>query len=107
MTNALPIGGLPGAGISGAIRAYQSVDGGAVGNSGGSQDFSALLSRAVEGAIATGNQADAQAAQAISGHGDLTSVVTAVSRAQLALQTTVAIRDRVIQAYQDIIKMPI
>jgi len=106
MTNALPIGGLTGAGVSGAIRAYQSVDSGAIASNGG-QGFSALLSRAVEGAIATGNQADAQAAQAIAGHGDLTSMVTAVSRAQLALQTTVAVRDRVIQAYQDIIKMPI
>jgi flagellar hook-basal body complex protein FliE len=33
--------------------------------------------------------------------------VTAVSRAELALQTTVAVRDRVLQAYQDIIKMQI
>jgi flagellar hook-basal body complex protein FliE len=87
MTNAMPIGGLPGAGMSGAIRAYQSVDGGAVANGGGGTDFSALLNRALEGVVATGKQADAQAAQAISGHGDLTSVV--------------------IQAYQDIIKMPI
>jgi flagellar hook-basal body complex protein FliE len=107
MTNALSIGGLPGAGMSGAIRAYQSVDGGAIANSGVGTDFSALLNRALEGVVATGKQADAQAAQAISGHGDLTSVVTAVSRAQLALQTTVAVRDRMIQAYQDIIKMPI
>jgi flagellar hook-basal body complex protein FliE len=106
MTNAMPIGALPGAGMSGAIRAYQSVDGGALA-SGGGQDFSALLNRALEGVVATGKQADAQAAQAISGHGDITSVVTAVSRAQLALQTTVAVRDRMIQAYQDIIKMPI
>ena len=108
MTNAMPIGGLPGAGMSGAIRAYQSVDGGAIANSGsGGTDFSALLNRALEGVVATGKQADVQTAQAISGHGDITSVVTAVSRAQLALQTTVAVRDRVIQAYQDIIKMPI
>ena len=106
MTNAMPIGTLPGAGMSGAIRAYQSVDGGAIAGSGG-QDFSALLNNALEGVVATGKQADAQAAQAISGHGDITSVVTAVSRAQLALQTTVAVRDRMIQAYQDIIKMPI
>ena len=55
----------------------------------------------------SGQQADTQAMQAISGKGDLTEVVAAVSRAQLALQSTVAIRDRVIQAYQDVIKMPI
>jgi flagellar hook-basal body complex protein FliE len=107
MTNAMPIGGLSGLGASGAIKAYQSVDGGAIAGGGGGQDFSAMLNRALEGVVSTGKQADAQAAQAISGHGDLASVVTAVSRAQLALQTTVAVRDRMIQAYQDIIKMPI
>jgi flagellar hook-basal body complex protein FliE len=34
-------------------------------------------------------------------------VVLAVARAELALQTTVAIRDRVVQAYQDVMRMPI
>ena len=47
------------------------------------------------------------AASGISGHGNLTQVVMAVSRAQLALQTTTAIRDRVVSAYQDIMKMSI
>jgi flagellar hook-basal body complex protein FliE len=45
--------------------------------------------------------------KAISGGGNLTEVVTAVARAELALQSTVAIRDRVVQAYQDIMRMPI
>jgi flagellar hook-basal body complex protein FliE len=103
MSNALPA-----ISTSGAIKAYQSVDGGlAQVDSGGSGGFSALLSRALDGAVNAGKQADAQATQAISGHGDLTQVVTAVSRAELALQTSVAVRDRVLQAYQDIIKMPI
>jgi flagellar hook-basal body complex protein FliE len=34
-------------------------------------------------------------------------VVTALSRADLALQTTVALRDRVVSAYQDVMRMPI
>jgi flagellar hook-basal body complex protein FliE len=34
-------------------------------------------------------------------------VVTAVSNAEVTLQTAVAVRDRVIQAYLDIIRMPI
>jgi flagellar hook-basal body complex protein FliE len=91
---------------SGALKAYQDVDSGKSGGTGG-DDFAGLVGRALQGAIVTGQQADTQAAQAIAGHGDLTQVVTAVSRAELTLQTTVAIRDRVIQAYQDIIKMPI
>ena len=58
----------------------------------------------------TGEQAaETQAKTAINSGGDthLTQVVTAVSRAELALQTTTAVRDRVLQAYQDIIKMSI
>jgi flagellar hook-basal body complex protein FliE len=103
MTNALPA--LP---VSGALKAYQSTDSGTLPSAGdGGDDFAGMVGRALQGAIATGKQADTQAQQAISGHGDLTQVVTAVSRAELTLQTTVAVRDRVIQAYQDIIKMPI
>jgi flagellar hook-basal body complex protein FliE len=52
-------------------------------------------------------QAEAQSMQAIAGGGNITDVVTAVSKAEMALQTTMAIRDRVVQAYQDIMKMPI
>jgi flagellar hook-basal body complex protein FliE len=37
----------------------------------------------------------------------MTDVVTAVADAETALNTVVAIRDRVINAYQDIIKMPV
>jgi flagellar hook-basal body complex protein FliE len=87
-----------------AARAYQAVDAGAAG---GSTDFGALLTRAVEGAVQSGKAAEAQAATALAGGGDLTAVVQAVSRAELTLQTATAIRDRVVQAYQDIMKMPI
>ncbi|KXV66584.1 flagellar hook-basal body protein FliE, partial [Gluconobacter japonicus] len=34
-------------------------------------------------------------------------IVTAVSNAQLALQTSTVIRDRMVQAYQDVMKMTI
>jgi flagellar hook-basal body complex protein FliE len=106
--------------VSQALAVYQSVDNGrsvdngqsiddgqASGGAPGSGDFGSLLTRALEGVESTGRQADAQSMQALAGGGDITAVVTAVSRAQLALQTTTAIRDRVLQAYQDIIKMPI
>jgi flagellar hook-basal body complex protein FliE len=90
---------------SAAAGAYAKVDGGAQAVSGGG--FGGALQRALEGVVETGHQADAQAMTAIAGGGNLTDVVTAVSRAELALQSTVAIRDRVVQAYQDIMRMPI
>jgi flagellar hook-basal body complex protein FliE len=93
-----------------ALSAYQSTDSGftqvALGASSGG-DFGSLLSTTLNSAIGTGEQAETQATAAINGAGDLTHVVTAVSRAELASQTTVAVRDRVLQAYQDIIKMSI
>ncbi len=70
-------------------------------------DFGAALSQALHGAIDAGHAADAQSMQALTGHGNITDLVTAVSKAELALQTTTAIRDRMVQAYQDIMRMPI
>jgi flagellar hook-basal body complex protein FliE len=87
-----------------AADAYARVDRGDVGASGG---FGATLQRAIDGAVRTGQDAENKAMQAISGEGNLTDVVTALSRAELALQTATAVRDRVVQAYQDIMKMPI
>jgi flagellar hook-basal body complex protein FliE len=69
--------------------------------------FGDVLQQAVSGAIDTLHHADAQSTQALSGQGNITDVVTAVQQAELTLQAASAIRDRVVQAYQDIMKMPI
>jgi flagellar hook-basal body complex protein FliE len=92
-----------------AAEAYARVaSDSASGNSGaGSESFGTALSDALGGAVQTGQQADAAAAQGLNGQGDLTQIVTSVTQAQLALQTTVALRDRMVQAYQSIMNMPI
>jgi len=90
----------------GAADAYARVDRGATAG-GATESFGSVLQNALDGAIETGHTAETQAMQAIAGEGNLTDVVTALSRAELALQTATAIRDRVVQAYQDIMKMPI
>ena len=98
---------------AGAAGAYARVQSGAVGGvtgpAGGPSGagFGDALARAMQGVVDTGHQADAKAMQAIGGGGNLTEVVTAVSQAELALQSAVAIRDRVVQAYQDVMRMPI
>ena len=102
---------------SAALQAYRAMQsaGDAAGNNTtgdatgaiGSGDFGKLLAGALQGAVDQGAQAEAQARGAISGQGNLLDVVTAVSRAELSLQTTVAVRDRVVQAYQDIMHMTI
>jgi flagellar hook-basal body complex protein FliE len=102
-----PIASLP-VSASTAVAAYSRVDQDPLTSTGATgADFSATLQRAIGGAISTGETAEAQATQAITGGGNLTEVVTALSRAELTLQTATTIRDRVVQAYQDIMKMPI
>ena len=39
--------------------------------------------------------------------GDVQSVVEALTSAEMALQTAVAVRDRVVEAYQEVLRMPI
>lgn len=86
-----------------AYRAAQS-PAEAAGPEGG---FAATMRRAVEGAVEVGRGADAASTQALLGQGSVSDVVLAVSRAELTLQTAVAVRDRVVSAYQDVMRMPI
>jgi flagellar hook-basal body complex protein FliE len=105
MTASVALGAQPGA----AAQAYQtaSVLENEDGAGGPATGFGAMLGSALEGAIATGHAADRKAMQAIEGHGNITDVVTAISKAELALQTVSSIRDKMVSAYQDIMRMPI
>jgi flagellar hook-basal body complex protein FliE len=71
------------------------------------QSFADLVGSAAKAAIETGHKAENLSAAAVAGKADTTEVVTAVTNAELTLQTTLAVRDRVIQAYQDVLRMPI
>ena len=71
------------------------------------EGFAALVKGALEGAAETAKAGEAASLKALAGQADLSEVVVAVTNAEVTLQTVVAIRDRVIQAYQDIIRMPL
>jgi flagellar hook-basal body complex protein FliE len=71
------------------------------------QSFGALLSGAVGSVAEAGKAAEAQALAAAGGRADVVDVVTAVAESEAALETLVAVRDRVIAAYEDIMRMPI
>ncbi len=70
-------------------------------------DFASLVKDAASSAIAAGQRSEQVTMEALAGQADLTEVVVAVTNAEVTLQTVVAIRDRVIQAYQEIIRMPL
>ena len=70
-------------------------------------NFSSLIQSAVSGVAQSGKAAEAQAMAAAGGKADIVDVVTAVAESEAALETLVAVRDRVIAAYEEIMRMPI
>ena len=97
---------------SAAAAAYQAVakigaDTAAAGASTASGDFSQFLSQAMTNAVSTMKTGEQMAANQASGQTDIVNVVNAVNNAELTLDTVVAIRDKVISAYQSIMQMPI
>jgi flagellar hook-basal body complex protein FliE len=71
------------------------------------QSFAALLADNLTAAVEAGQRSETAARQAAVGAADLQDLVAAVNAAELSLQSVVAVRDRIIGAYQDILRMPI
>jgi flagellar hook-basal body complex protein FliE len=77
------------------------------GATGGAPGFGELLKSAMSDAVKTSRHAESQMAAQVQGKASLVDVVTAVSSAEASLETVMAIRDQVINAYQEIMRMPI
>ena len=73
----------------------------------GSGSFSDFLSGALHNAVQTLQTGEQMAAKQAAGKADIVDVVNAVNSAELTLDTVVAVRDKVIAAYQSIMQMPI
>ena len=80
---------------------------GPTGGGGAGPSFSALLKDAVGSVLEAGKKSDAQTMAMTSGKANVMDVVTAVAETDVAVSTLVSVRDRVIQSYEDIMKMPI
>ena len=83
------------AGPAGATGAPQGVD------------FGHILTGAMNEIAQTGQLAEKQMIAHANGKAELVDVVTAVASAQTSLETAMAVRDEVIAAYQEIMRMPI
>ena len=96
-----------------AANAYASLakimdqSGAAKGGEAGGPSFSALLKGAIGNVVDAGKKSDAQTVAMASGKANVMDVVTAVAETDVAVSTLVSVRDRVIQAYEDIMKMTI
>jgi flagellar hook-basal body complex protein FliE len=75
--------------------------------SGARQSFADLVKGALDEAIAAGHDSEKASVAAVGRGADLNHVVTAVAEAEVTLQTVVAVRERIIEAYKDILRMPI
>lgn len=73
----------------------------------GNTDFGAVLRNTVRQNIDVLRSGEQASAQAITGEANIVDVVQAVGKAELTLNTIMALRDRMVQAYNDIISMPI
>jgi len=69
--------------------------------------FGSLVEGLVKETAASLRTAEQASAAQVAGKGDLVDVVTAIGAAETALDTMVAVRDRVVSAYQDIMRMQI
>ena len=70
-------------------------------------DFGAMVKDGVEGVLERGQVAETTAKAMVNGKADVVDVVTAVAETEVALETMVSVRDRVISAYEEIMRMPI
>jgi flagellar hook-basal body complex protein FliE len=76
-------------------------------SAGAGGDFSNMVKAAISGAVNTSQNSEFISAQALVNPGNLGEVVTAVSSAEVTMQAVIAVRDKVVSAYQDILRMPI
>ncbi len=79
----------------------------AVGEASSGPSFGSLLKSVLGGAAEAGRASDAQTQAMAAGKANIVDVVTAVSETEVAIETMVAVRDRVIHAYEEIMRMPI
>ncbi|WP_407180221.1 flagellar hook-basal body complex protein FliE [Bradyrhizobium sp. STM 3562] len=81
--------------------------GGASKSADGGPSFSAVLKDAIGSVMESGRKSDAQTVAMANGKANVMDVVTAVAETDVAVSTLVSVRDKVIQAYEDIMKMTI
>ena len=70
-------------------------------------NFSSVLKEALGAVAETARKSDAQSQALAAGKANVVDVVTAVAETEVAIEALVSVRDKVIQAYEEIMRMPI
>ena len=69
--------------------------------------FTSVLKDAIASVNETGQKSDTQTRALVNGKANMVDVVTAVAETEVAIDAVVAVRDKVISAYEEIMRMPI
>ena len=77
----------------------------ATGGEGGG--FNDMLKNALGQVAQAGHRSDAQSTALAAGKANIVDVVTAVAETEVAVNALVSVRDKVVQAYEEIMRMPI
>ncbi len=75
--------------------------------SAGGTDFADMVGQAASAALGGLHRAEAVTASGVAGKTDVQAVVQAMSSAELTMQSVVAVRDKVVGAYSDIMRMSV
>lgn len=78
-----------------------------IGGGDGPGQFGDMVRKAAFDSLDAMKRSEAASADAVVGKAELTDVVEAVTAAEMTLQTVVAVRDRMLNAYQEIMRMAI
>ena len=70
-------------------------------------DFSSMVGEAAESALQTLRQSEQTTTAGVAGKADVQQVVQALGDAEVTMQTVVAVRDKVLGAYNDIMRMTV
>lgn len=84
--------------LSGSEKAGNVTDG---------PSFGDVLKESVKSAIDAQHKSEQVSAKGLVGKADMTEVLQAVTDAEMALNTVLAVRDRVVQAYEQVMRTPI
>lgn len=74
---------------------------------GGGPDFGKLLAESIQSVASAGQQSEKMTVDMVNGKANVVDVVTSISQTELAMESLVSVRDRVISAYEEIMRMPI
>ena len=98
--------------VAKAYSAVQDSAGASAGASGGAKvigggDFGQMVQSAISDAVHSSQNAEHQMAAQVQGKAQLVDVATSLASAQSSLETVMAVRDQVISAYQEIMRLAI